>query len=243
MTPIGYVHKDGDEFMPAEIFAAWSKLAARPGQADEWRPVWSAVKAAPTEGPGPAGGILGQYNAAEIIAAMERVARAQPTTAELAAGLERMARACRDRQTFEGTAHMTAPRWKAIPQGDRLKRWTVIEADGVGTGRRVIAENIRREDEAQTIAAAGGAGAPRHHRTLDDMAAEFPPREHTAAVFLRALADLLEEHQATLGYSTDDRGVEIDVAGVEVAAIWCNDTASGAKELRERADQLEARGC
>lgn len=60
----------------------------------------------------------------------------------------------------------------------------------------------------------------------------------TAPVFLRALADLLEQHQATLGYSTYDRGVEIDVAGVEVAAIWCNDTASGVAELRAAADRF-----
>ena len=58
--------------------------------------------------------------------------------------------------------------------------------------------------------------------------------------FLRALAALLEQHQATLGYSYEDRGVEIDVAGVEVAAVWCNDTASGAAELRAAADRLNA---
>lgn len=60
-----------------------------------------------------------------------------------------------------------------------------------------------------------------------------------APEFLRALAALLEQHQATLGYSTDDRGVEIDVAGVEVAAVWCIDTNSGAAELRVAADRLE----
>lgn len=61
-----------------------------------------------------------------------------------------------------------------------------------------------------------------------------------APEFLRALADLLEQHQATLGYSNDDRGVEIDVAGVEVAAIWCIDTAGGASALRAAADRLNA---
>lgn len=50
--------------------------------------------------------------------------------------------------------------WEAVkklnPDGsrDRLRRWQIIDTDSPGRGKRVVADNIRHEADAKTMAEA-----------------------------------------------------------------------------------------
>lgn len=39
---VGFIHRDGQRFMPTQVFDAWKKERAQPGEAEEWRPVVQA---------------------------------------------------------------------------------------------------------------------------------------------------------------------------------------------------------
>lgn len=38
--PVGYLHADGQRYMPAEVFLAWSKLYGTPQTVAEYQPVY-----------------------------------------------------------------------------------------------------------------------------------------------------------------------------------------------------------
>ncbi len=50
-------------------------------------------------------------------------------------------------------SHSHTPSWEAWPKNDRLKRWCVVDTAAPGTGKPVIADNIRQEAQARRIAA------------------------------------------------------------------------------------------
>lgn len=46
------------------------------------------------------------------------------------------------------------PEWQAVPKNDRLKRWMVLDMSSPGTGKELVADNIRNEQKARRLAAA-----------------------------------------------------------------------------------------
>lgn len=43
--------------------------------------------------------------------------------------------------------------YRAVPKNDRLKRFDILDMASAGTGKEVIASNIRREEVAHNLAA------------------------------------------------------------------------------------------
>lgn len=44
--------------------------------------------------------------------------------------------------------------WQIAPKNDRLKRWMILDMDGPGRGKPVLADNIRQAETARIMAAA-----------------------------------------------------------------------------------------